>query len=41
MLQTHNSGQWEGEVNGKRGIFPFTHVQFIPKEELNAAGELL
>ncbi|MBN3296110.1 CRKL protein, partial [Amia calva] len=23
------SGQWEGEVNGRRGLFPFTHVKII------------
>ncbi|XP_040053830.1 crk-like protein [Gasterosteus aculeatus] len=23
------SGQWEGELNGRRGLFPFTHVQII------------
>ena len=23
------NGQWEGEINGKFGFFPFTHVEFI------------
>lgn len=23
------SGQWEGEVNGRRGLFPFTHVRLL------------
>lgn len=23
------SGQWEGEVNGRRGLFPFTHVKIL------------
>ncbi|XP_072443144.1 crk-like protein [Chiloscyllium punctatum] len=23
------SGQWEGEVNGRQGLFPFTHVQIF------------
>lgn len=23
------SGQWEGEVNGRKGHFPFTHVKII------------
>ncbi|MEQ2290781.1 hypothetical protein AMECASPLE_006472 [Ameca splendens] len=23
------SGQWEGEVNGRKGLFPFTHVKII------------
>ena len=22
------NGQWEGELNGKKGHFPFTHVEF-------------
>ena len=22
-------GQWEGQLNGKHGHFPFTHVSFI------------
>lgn len=26
------NGQWEGELNGKKGHFPFTHVEFIDKE---------
>jgi len=26
----HVSGQWEGELkNGAKGLFPFTHIQFI------------
>ncbi|KAK7474113.1 hypothetical protein BaRGS_00034642 [Batillaria attramentaria] len=33
VLATNVSGQWEGEVNGRRGIFPFTHVQFISDDE--------
>lgn len=33
VLATNVNGQWEGEVNGKRGIFPFTHVQFIHEDE--------
>ena len=26
-------GQWEGECRGKRGLFPFTHVQFVDTEQ--------
>lgn len=26
------NGQWEGELNGKVGHFPFTHVEFIDNE---------
>lgn len=25
------NGQWEGELNGKVGHFPFTHVEFLPE----------
>jgi proto-oncogene C-crk len=27
------NGQWEGEVQGKAGHFPFTHVEFIDSTE--------
>lgn len=23
------NGQWEGEVNGRKGLFPFTHVKIF------------
>jgi proto-oncogene C-crk len=26
------NGQWEGELNGKVGHFPFTHVEFVDSE---------
>ncbi|KAG7321085.1 hypothetical protein KOW79_015500 [Hemibagrus wyckioides] len=26
------SGQWEGEVNGRRGLFPFTHVKILDSQ---------
>lgn len=26
------NGQWEGELNGRVGHFPFTHVEFIESE---------
>ncbi|KAK2721474.1 adapter molecule Crk-like isoform X2 [Artemia franciscana] len=29
VTKMHPNGQWEGEVNGKVGYFPFTHVEFI------------
>lgn len=32
------NGQWEGELNGKVGHFPFTHVEFIDSEN-SADGE--
>ena len=28
------NGQWEGELNGKVGHFPFTHVEFIDRWEI-------
>ena len=32
VTKINPNGQWEGEVNGKTGIFPFTHVEFIDLE---------
>lgn len=29
VLNMHLNGQWEGELNGKRGLFPFNYVEFI------------
>nr|CAH7721799.1 unnamed protein product [Callosobruchus chinensis] len=29
------NGQWEGELNGKTGYFPFTHVEFLDDENEN------
>jgi len=29
VTKTNPNGQWEGELNGKVGHFPFTHVAFI------------
>ncbi|XP_050730512.1 adapter molecule Crk-like isoform X2 [Eriocheir sinensis] len=34
------NGQWEGELNGKVGHFPFTHVEFIDSENSSVDGEL-
>lgn len=33
VTKTNINGQWEGELNGKTGHFPFTHVEFIDKED--------
>lgn len=33
VTKTNINGQWEGELNGKRGHFPFTHVEFIENNE--------
>lgn len=32
VLKTNISGEWEGEIDGKRGFFPFTHVEFVDTE---------
>ena len=29
VTKTSMNGNWEGELNGKKGYFPFTHVEFI------------
>lgn len=29
VTKTNINGQWEGELHGKVGHFPFTHVEFI------------
>ena len=29
VTKTNMNGNWEGELNGKKGHFPFTHVEFI------------
>ncbi|KAJ8985890.1 hypothetical protein NQ317_006264 [Molorchus minor] len=32
VTKTNINGQWEGELNGKVGYFPFTHVEFLDDE---------
>lgn len=32
------NGQWEGEIRGKVGHFPFTHVEFIDEDGGNGSG---
>lgn len=32
VTKTNINGQWEGELHGKVGHFPFTHVEFIDNE---------
>lgn len=27
VTKMNSNGQWEGEINGRKGIFPFTHVK--------------
>lgn len=44
VTKINANGQWEGEVNGKKGIFPFTHVEFIeceiPEDQENNSGNV-
>lgn len=35
VTKTNINGQWEGELNGKTGHFPFTHVEFIERDNQN------
>lgn len=35
MTQMHPNGQWEGELKGKKGFFPFTHVTLIDPNNPN------
>lgn len=32
VTKTNINGQWEGELHGKVGHFPFTHVEFVDSE---------
>ncbi|KAK9890205.1 hypothetical protein WA026_010315 [Henosepilachna vigintioctopunctata] len=32
VTQTNINGQWQGELNGKVGFFPFTHVEFLDND---------
>lgn len=32
VTKTNINGQWEGELNGKVGHFPFTHVEFVDEQ---------
>ncbi|KAK7098555.1 adapter molecule Crk-like isoform X2 [Littorina saxatilis] len=34
VLETNVNGTWEGECNGRKGKFPFTHVKFVSEDEL-------
>ncbi|XP_039496368.1 adapter molecule Crk isoform X4 [Drosophila santomea] len=35
VTKTNINGQWEGELNGKNGHFPFTHVEFVDDSDLS------
>ncbi|KAL3289471.1 hypothetical protein HHI36_022894 [Cryptolaemus montrouzieri] len=32
VTHTNINGQWQGELNGKVGFFPFTHVEFLDSD---------
>ena len=34
--KTNLDGQWEGEIDGRFGIFPFNHVEFIENEKIDS-----
>lgn len=34
VTKTNINGQWEGEMNGRKGHFPFTHVEFVDDSDL-------
>jgi len=38
VTKMHINGQWEGELHGKVGHFPFTHVEFIESENADDLG---
>lgn len=41
VTKTNINGQWEGELNGRKGHFPFTHVEFVDDCDLgNNCGEV-
>ncbi|XP_066258943.1 adapter molecule Crk [Euwallacea similis] len=35
VVKTNINGQWEGELNGKTGFFPFTHVEFLDDDTVS------
>lgn len=35
VTKTNINGQWEGELNGRKGYFPFTHIEFLD-DDFNA-----
>lgn len=38
VIKTNINGQWEGELRGKIGHFPFTHVEFIDDDVQHWSG---
>lgn len=35
VTKVNINGQWEGELRGKVGHFPFTHVEFVESDDHN------
>lgn len=35
VTKTNINGQWEGELHGRKGFFPFTHIEFL-QDDSNA-----
>ncbi|XP_065217843.1 adapter molecule Crk [Planococcus citri] len=40
VTKTNINGQWEGELNGKVGHFPFTHVEFLNSDSNEGEEEI-
>lgn len=40
VTKTNINGQWEGELHGKVGHFPFTHVEFVDNDPNEEAQEI-
>lgn len=40
VTKTNINGQWEGELHGKVGHFPFTHVEFVENETTEDSQEI-
>lgn len=40
VTKTNINGQWEGELHGKVGHFPFTHVEFVDNETNEESQEI-
>ena len=34
LVQKHNDDWWEGEINGKHGLFPANHVEIIQSKRV-------
>lgn len=32
VTKMEKNGQWEGQIEDRKGIFPFTHVKFLDED---------